>query len=81
VSGVPVSATEDELQQAFEVFGAVRNVKFLQNRNDFHKKKAAYVDYKHGRGAAKAMQNATLIQVAGELVNVSFQERPGGPAT
>jgi cold-inducible RNA-binding protein len=78
VGGIPYSATEDELQQAFAQHGTVASVKIITDRDTGRSKGFGFVEFENddeGKAAEKAMNGADF---GGRSITVN-EARPMQP--
>lgn len=78
IGGIPYSATEDELQQAFAQHGTVASVKIITDRDTGRSKGFGFVEFENedeGKAAEKAMNGADF---GGRSITVN-EARPMQP--
>ena len=67
VGNLPYEATEENLKETFEVFGAVETVKVIKDNYTGRSKGFAFVEMPDGREAKEAIENVNLTDIAGRV--------------
>jgi RNA recognition motif-containing protein len=82
VGNLSHSATEDQLVQAFERFGAVTKVSIVKDRETGRPRGFAFVEMADAQAAATAIKEMNLAEIDGRSVTVNEArprpERPRG---
>jgi len=75
VGNLAHTATEDDVRQAFEQFGAVSDVKIIKDRETGRPRGFAFIEMKDGSEAANAIKELNLTQINGRSITVN-EARP-----
>jgi RNA recognition motif-containing protein len=75
VGNLARTATEDDLRQAFEQFGAVSDVNIIKDRETGRPRGFAFVEMRDGSEAANAIKELNLTQIHGRSITVN-EARP-----
>jgi len=75
VGNLPHSASEDEIRQAFEQFGAVSSVNIVKDRETGRPRGFAFVEMRDNKEAATAIEKLNLSQIGGRSITVN-EARP-----
>lgn len=77
VSNLPYSATDADLQTYFSVFGAIKTIKMLTDRDTGRPRGIAFVEYLDEATATNAIEGTDKRDFMGRALNVSLA-RPKG---
>ncbi len=75
VGNLAHSATEDDLRQAFEQFGAVAGVNIIKDRETGRPRGFAFVEMPNSQEAAAAIKELNLREINGRPITVN-EARP-----
>jgi RNA recognition motif-containing protein len=75
VGNLSRTATEDDLQQAFEQYGVVSSVNIIKDRETSQPRGFAFVEMADGQAAATAIKELNLREIAGRAITVN-EARP-----
>ena len=82
VGNLAYDATEADIQQAFEVHGAVSSVSIVKDRETGRSRGFAFVEMPNDEEANTAIERVNLSEIAGRSVTVNEarprEERPRG---
>ena len=78
VGNLAFSATDDELRQLFEQYGAVDEVKLITDRETGRPRGFGFVDMPDSRAAQSAIQGLLGKELAGRTLNVN-EAKPREP--
>jgi RNA recognition motif-containing protein len=78
VGNLAFSATDDELRQLFEQYGAVDEVKLITDRETGRPRGFGFVDMPDSRAAQSAIQGLQGKELAGRTLNVN-EAKPREP--
>jgi len=71
VGNLSRTATEDDLRQAFEQYGAVASVNIIKDRETGQPRGFAFVEMPDGQAAATAIKELNLREIDGRSITVN----------
>lgn len=72
---MPVTTTKEELEEIFQIHGALKEVRLVTYRNG-HSKGLAYVEYYDETNAAKALLNTDGMKIHDRVISVAISQPP-----
>jgi RNA recognition motif-containing protein len=75
VGNLSFDATEEDIREAFAVFGEVASVTIIKDRETGRPRGFAFVEMPSGEQAKAAIENVNLAEIAGRKVTVN-EARP-----
>ena len=82
VGNLSYTATEDDVREAFEQYGAVDKVSVVKDRETGRSRGFAFVEMPDGNEAKEAIEKVNLAEIAGRNVTVNEarprEDRGGG---
>ncbi|OAD52710.1 Squamous cell carcinoma antigen recognized by T-cells 3 [Eufriesea mexicana] len=75
LKGLPLSTTKDELEEIFNVYGILKEVRIVTYRNG-HSKGLAYVEFEDENSAAKALLATDGMKIGEKVISVAISQPP-----
>ncbi|RWS21198.1 U11/U12 small nuclear ribonucleoprotein 35 kDa protein-like protein, partial [Leptotrombidium deliense] len=64
---------EDQIKDVFSKFGEIRNIRLVRDIITGHSKRYAFIEYKHRRDAARAVEKTHNMFIDGRKILVDFE--------